>query len=176
MYWSLVNRVFSTIFFYFAWTLCLYEASISHTYYSLLLIIGFISYYFYFSSNRKADLLLVMIVLTLGPLSDILYVQLGVLNYHSQLQDSFFFPPWWVFSLWALFAVNIHLFAWLVNRWFLAVLFGAIGGPLSYLSAIRIGSASILMPLPIVLLLIAFLWALFFPALIWINSDLKKKS
>jgi hypothetical protein len=170
-----LNRIFSTIIFYVGWILCLHEASIEHSYYGLLLVLGFIAYYLYGSTCRKADYLLLGSVLVVGPLSDILYAQLGLLHYHSVHPLSSWLPPLWVFVLWGLFGTNIHLFSWLSHRQWLAILLGALGGPASYLSVVRLGGASLLKPLPLTLLTIGGIWAIFLPVFIWLNEYLKKR-
>jgi hypothetical protein len=170
-----LNRIFSTTIFYLGWIVCLREVSIEHSYYGLLMVLGFIAYYLYHSSCRKADYLLLSFVLLIGPLSDILYAQIGLLQYHSIQGLISWLPPLWVFVLWGLFGANIHLFAWLSRRWWLAVLLGALGGPMSYLSIVRLGGASLLKPLPLTLVTIGGIWAMFLPIFVWLNEYLKKR-
>ena len=168
-----LNRVFSTLIFYIGWVLCLQEAS-HHSYYGLALVSGFVVYYLYNSANRKADYLLLSLVLLIGPLSDSLYSQLGLLQYHSIHSLPSWLPPLWVFILWGLFGVNIQLFSWLHRRWWLAILLGALGGPVSYLSIVKLGAISLLKPLPFTFMTLGGVWAIFFPILIWLNQYLKK--
>ncbi len=175
MRWPFLNRAFSTIIFYVGWILCLQEASVDHSYYGALLVVSFIAYYLYHSSCRKADYLLLSLVLLIGPLSDMLYAQLGLLHYHRVHPSSTWLPPVWVFILWGLFGANIQLFSWLRRRWWLAILLGALGGPASYLSVVRLGGASLLKPLPLAFITIGGTWAIFLPVFIWLNDYLKKK-
>jgi len=170
-----LNRTFSTAIFYIGWIVCLKEVSLEHSYYGLLLVVSFLTYFLYNSSCRKADYLLLVLVLSFGPLSDMLYAYLGLLQYHSTYQLNFGIPPLWVFVLWGLFGANIHLFSWLKTRWWLAVLLGALGGPVSYFSVIRLGGASLLKPLPLTLTAIGGMWAIFFPVFIWLNEYLRKR-
>lgn len=175
MRWPYLNRAFSTFIFYFGWIVCLREASIEHSYYGLLLVMGFIAYYLYSSSHRKADYFLLSLVLLIGPISDVFYARVGLLQYHSMHALPSWLPPLWVFILWGLFGANLHLFSWLNRRWWLATLLGALGGPLSYLSVVRLGAASLLEPLPLTLIAIGGTWAIFLPVFIWLNEFLKKK-
>lgn len=170
-----LNRTLSTAVFYIGWIACLKEASEEHSYYGILLVVSFLIYFLYTSTCRKADYLLLGLVLFIGPLSDMLYAHLGLLQYHSIHQLNSWFPPLWVFVLWGLFGANIHLFSWLKSRWWLAILLGAIGGPASYLSVIRLGGASLLKPLPLTLIAIGGIWAIFFPVFIWLNEYLKRR-
>lgn len=170
-----INRVFSTIIFYVGWIVSLKEVDLEHSYFGFFLVLSFIAYFLYRSNCRKADYLLLALVLFIGPLSDIFYSQLGLLKYHSVKSLSSWLPPLWVYVLWGLFGTNIHLFSWLSHRWWLAILLGAIGGPASYLSVIRLGGASMLKPLPMTLLAIGGIWAIFLPMMIWCDKYLKKR-
>jgi len=170
-----LNRVFSTAIFYIGWIVCLHEASIEHSYYGLLLVLSFMGYYLFRSSCRKADSLLLCLVLLIGPLSDILYAQTGLLKYHSVHPLPPWLPPLWVFILWGLFGANIHMFSWLNRRWRLAAILGAIGGSFSYLSVVHLGGASLLKPLPLTLTVIGGIWGIFLPVFIWLNGYLNKR-
>lgn len=175
MRWPFLNRTFSTFIFYVGWIICLKEASLEHSYYGLALVISFIAFYLYNSSCRKADYFLLSLVLIIGPLSDIFYERMGLLKYHSISTLTSWLPPLWVFILWGLFGANIHLFSWLYRRWWLAILLGALGGPISYLSVVKLGGASVLKPMPLTLMAIGGMWAIFLPAFIWLNAYLKKR-
>lgn len=175
MRWLFLNRVSSTAIFYIGWIICLREVSIKHSYYGVLLVLSFIAYYLYNSSSRKADYLLLGLVVAFGPLSDVTYAQLGLLKYHSVHSLPSWIPPLWVFILWGLFGANIHLFSWLNRRWWLAALLGAIGGPASYLSIVKLGGASLLKPLPLTFMTIGGIWTIFLPSFIWLNDYLKRR-
>lgn len=168
--WQFLNRAFYTFLFYFGWIVCLQEASRGQSLYSLLTIGAMIAYYLYCSSCRKADYFLLFLVISLGPMTDIFYSRIGLLHYHHSV-----YPPLWVFLLWGLFGINIHLFSWMKRYWILAVILGALGGPLSYLSAIELGSVKLLKPLPLAFITIGGIWAIFLPGFIWLEDFLKKR-
>ncbi len=88
--------------------------------------------------------------------------------------SNFLDPTILVFVLWGLFGVNIQLFNWLAHRHLLAMLLGATGGPLSYLSVIKLGGASMLKPFPFVFTVIGGVWAIFLPIFLSLNEYLKK--
>ncbi|WP_068469552.1 DUF2878 domain-containing protein [Candidatus Protochlamydia phocaeensis] len=168
-----LNRTLNTGLFYFAWVLCLQEAASGGILYGLLTIFLIIVYHLYRSSYRKADSLLLLFVVLIGPLSDSIYKQTGLIHYHAPFHSIAWLPPLWIFLLWGLFAVNINLFSWLKKKWVLATVLGAVGGPASYLSAERLGTASLLKPMPFSLLIIGGVWAVFFPSLVWLNERFK---
>lgn len=52
-------------------------------------------------------------------------------------------PPPWLTALWPSFATMlIGALSWLALRWWLAALFGLVGGPLAYLGGARLGALS----------------------------------
>lgn len=171
-----LNKVCSSILFYTGWVICLQEASQGgYPIYGPLLILGVVTHYLYRSICRKADYILLALVLCIGPLSDMIYAKLGLFQYRGNMEEFSWIPPLWVFFLWGLFGVNIHLFSWLKRRWLLAIFLGALGGALSYLSAFRLGGAYLLKPLPIALITIGGTWAIFLPYFIWLSDFLNNR-
>jgi hypothetical protein len=168
-----VDRIISTGLFYIGWILSLKEASEGNPFYGLMVVLLIIGYHLYRSANRKADTFLMILVILLGPISDVLYAKVGLLQYNSQ--DIPWLPPLWIFFLWGLFAANVHLFTWMKKHWLLAGAFGAFGAPVSYLSAIRLGGADLLLPFPYVFLMVGGIWAFLLPTVIWLSDKLKKR-
>ncbi len=68
------------------------------------------------------------------------------------------FAPYWMLSLWIVFATTLnHSLRWLMVRPLAAGIGGAIGGPLAYLAGERLGALDIATPAT-ALPLIALLW------------------
>lgn len=175
MRYRLLNRVFDTFLFYYGWVLCLNGVSQGNVFYGLLSISLIVFYRFYRSKRRRADCLLFVFVLFLGPLSDSLYAHFGVLKYKNLQPSIAGLPPLWIFFMWALLAVNIPLFTWLKRRQYLASILGACGGPLSYLSAVRLEDAVMLKSLPLMVIIIGGVWAFFLPFLLWLEDKVTAK-
>jgi hypothetical protein len=168
-----LDRIINTLLFYGGWCWCLNDVARGTALYGLWSIVLIVIYQLYRSHTRKADCLFVLFVTMLGPLSDIIYVKLGLLSYHTPFHSILWLPPLWILMLWALVAVNIPLFDWLYQKWVLAALLGAIGGPLSYLSAVRLGGVSFTGPLPLTFIVIGGIWAILLPLLIWLSEKFK---
>ncbi len=86
------------------------------------------------------------------------------------------FAPWvapsWIIAMWVSFATTLNVsLRWLRGRYWLALLFGALGGPLAYLGGQRLGAAAFPDPL-LALVAIGVGWALISPALVWLASRL----
>lgn len=114
------------------------------------------------------ELMLVLSAAAIGALFDSLLVTLGWLAYPSGtlLAGT---APHWIVALWMLFAITLNLsLAWLKRRLFVAVLFGAVGGPLAYLGGAKLGALSFVSPTP-ALIALAVGWALFTPVLVMLS-------
>jgi hypothetical protein len=123
------------------------------------------------SSRRRTELLVVLAVMAVGATWDSVLAANGVIRYPNG-QWSMLLAPYWLFGLWALFATTLNVsMRWLHGRWLAAVLFGGIGGPLSFWAGARLGAAQF--PNPVLALgLLAVGWALLMPLLVRITMAL----
>ena len=114
---------------------------------------------------------LVAIVTAIGLAWDSLIVSLGLMTYPSGM----FAPgvaPLWILAMWALFATTLNLsMGWLKGRPWLAVAFGAFGGPLAYLAGKKLGGVEMNEPW-LALLVQGFGWALMMPLLLRLAARL----
>lgn len=112
----------------------------------------------------KQELLLVLSAAAIGALFDTLLVWLGWFTYSSGTLIAGTAPHWMV-ALWMLFATTLNLsLSWLKRRLFVAVLFGALGGPLAYLGGEKLGALNFASPTA-GLIALAIGWALLTPLL-----------
>ena len=89
------------------------------------------------SRQRRADLRLIPLALVLGSLLDGALAWSGLARYAAPWPSAMLAPAW-ILALWISFALTFtQSLAWLQQRPVLAVLLGAIGGPLAYLGAAR---------------------------------------
>jgi hypothetical protein len=83
------------------------------------------------------------------------------------------FSPLWMVALWMNQAMTLNsCMAWLRGRYLAGALFGAIGGPLAYLSGAKLGAASI--PSTRGLLVLGITWGVAFPALLAMNELVRR--
>jgi len=114
------------------------------------------------SSQRAADVRLVSIAILLGVVLDGALNAGGVLRYAASAAT---LPPGgaplWIIALWVAFALTFnHSLRWLAGKPLLCLALGAIGGPLAYMAAARLGAASFAVPAWHGLLWLALGWAL----------------
>ncbi|HYN77500.1 MAG TPA: DUF2878 domain-containing protein [Lamprocystis sp. (in: g-proteobacteria)] len=117
------------------------------------------------SPGREA--VLILAITTIGALWESLMVVFGLLEYPSGMVLPWLAPAW-IIAMWAGFATTLTVsMRWLLGRWRLAALFGAIGGPLAFYAGMRLGAVSF--PDPAVsLAVLAVGWALLMPLAAWI--------
>ena len=117
------------------------------------------------------EALLILAVAAIGALWDGLLVGFGLLQYPSGMILDWIAPVW-IIAMWAGFATLLHCsLRWLLGRWRLAALLGAIGGPLAYYAGMRLGAVNF--PDPIAALsALAVGWAILMPLACWIAIKL----
>lgn len=111
---------------------------------------------------RREEVALIAMVTVLGFALDHLLFRLGVFTVGGELAS----PPLWMTSLWPVLSTTVlHAFSFLHGRYVLAVLFGALGGALSYTAGTSLTAVEFFDPAkgPLVLGLI---WAVVFPLLL----------
>ncbi|MEO8364863.1 MAG: DUF2878 domain-containing protein [Pseudoxanthomonas sp.] len=109
--------------------------------------------------RARWDVGLMLLALPVGLVVDTTMAASGLLRYASPIP----YPgisPVWILALWMGFALTFnHSLAYVIRRPILAVLFGALGGPLSYWIASRTwGAVQFTDSLPSVLLPLGALW------------------
>ncbi|MDR0181943.1 DUF2878 domain-containing protein [Lysobacter sp. UC] len=126
--------------FQLAWWACVLGAIHDAAWLGVLAGIAFVALQWLASPQRRVDARLVACAVLLGLLLDGSLAQLGWIDYRGG--TAHLPAPAWIVALWAAFAMTItHSLGWL--RPGMALLLGAIGGPLAYLGAERMGAVEL---------------------------------
>ena len=81
-----------------------------------------------------------------------------------------FLAPYWMVALWGELAMALNVtMRWLKGRLWLAAVLGAIAGPLSFVSGVRLGAAQFVDSAPAIVTLVV-MWAALMPALVWLSN------
>lgn len=166
---STVMIVSNFALFQIGWFACVWSAAEHQPWFGALVTTGVVIAHVLRAPMPKAELKLVLISLGLGLVFDSLLVWQGWLRYSSGIV----LPnvaPYWIVALWGLFAtlLNVSL-RWMRGRWFIAVVFGALGGPAAYYSGLRLGALEF-GNMPAGLLALAIGWALLTPLLLALSA------
>lgn len=114
---------------------------------------------------------LMLVALALGLAWESALTQMGLLVYeYGQLAS--WLAPHWILALWALFATTINAsLSWMKKNLFLAAVFGAIGGPISFYAGMKLGSV-VIPQLYSAMATLALGWAVLTPLLVLISNKL----
>ena len=125
-----------------AWFACVASAARGETLWGAIAIAAAVVLHLALSDNLVADAALAALALCIGVVWDTFAIREGLVTYASPGP----FPgvaPLWILLLWVLFATTLRgPLRWMHGRPWVAALFGAIGGPLSYAAAARMGACA----------------------------------
>ena len=142
----------NVLIYQFIWFLCVLGGNRGALYALPLLVLHLL-----ISHTRRADLMMMAILLGVGILVDGTLQYVGFFTFSSPG-----FPiPFWLMMIWLGLAITPHhSLSWMKKRPILCALFGAVGGPAAYWAGVRLGAASFTWPLLQALLSLALVWSL----------------
>jgi len=153
------------IAFQVGWFACILGASSGMPWIGVLVGLIVIALHLFSVDKPAKELSLIVYALVIGIVLDSLLVMSGWLNYPNGIVLSGM-APYWILMLWALFASTLNIsMRWMHGKYWVAAIFGAVGGPLSYLAGARLGAVTFTEMQP-ALLALALGWALAMPCLI----------
>lgn len=130
-----------------------------------LVIAAALVLHFYQAKRPVEELGLVLASAFIGTWFDSMLVAFGWVSYPSG-QWHAMLAPYWIIAMWMLFATTLNLsLKWLRGRTWLAIVVGAVAGPLTYVAGTRLGAMEFLNP-EAALTALALGWAIMLPALV----------
>ena len=122
--------------------------------------------------KRNQELKFILLVGLMGMVVDSLKKITGLITYAGDVPVAWLAPPW-IIAMWLLFSTSLNgSLSWLKDRYGLAVILGAIFGPLSYVSGARLGAASFNDDLWVTLGVVAVVWGLVVPGIVWLSEKM----
>ena len=108
---------------------------------------------------RREAVLIVAITL-LGVVIETTFISLGALHYAGTNAGAAV-PPVWIVALWLAFGTLPHgSLSWLSGRMWPQLFLGAVFGPLSYVGGVKLGAATMPVPITVPVMIISAGWAL----------------
>jgi hypothetical protein len=157
--------------FQLAWFACVLGGAHDKVAAGTLAVAAVVALHLALAPRPSPEARLVAIVTAIGLVWDSLVISLGLMSYPAGM----FAPgvaPLWILAMWALFATTLNLsMGWLKGRPWLAVAFGAVGGPLAYLAGNRLGGVEMSEP-ALALLVQGLGWAAMMPLLLRLAARL----
>ena len=168
------NVIINFILFQTAWFACVLGAARNMPWLGVIVTIGIISWHLYQAKSAKPEIILLFVALLIGAAFDQLMHSTHLLTYQAHGWSNNLVPAW-ILALWAEFVtlLNVSL-RWMKviqsrARWLVAVLFGAIGGPLAYMGAEKLGAVT-LNNSPVSHIALSVGWALITPLLLKLST------
>jgi len=149
------------------WFTCVLGAANGHPWLGVVATLIVVALHLQAVAAPAREAVLISVAMLLGLALDSAIVAAGWLTYPNG-QFASGLAPYWILCMWALFATTLNVtMRWMRDRYVLAAVFGAIGGPLSYLAGERLGAVEFAGgAVPVVALAIA--WLLAMPALVYL--------
>jgi hypothetical protein len=157
---TLVNAVVYQI----GWFTCVLTAASGISWVGTLVALGLIALHLKFTERPAAQLKLIAVAAVVGAVWDSVPVSLGLLSYSDGTVIRGL-APHWIVALWALFSTTLNYsLRWLTRSPLAAIGLGAVGGPLAYAAAARMGALQLLQPTR-ALTIIGLGWSVLLPLL-----------
>ena len=169
----LTGKTVNVVLFQAAWFAAVLGAARGMFWLGPLAMLPVLAIHLVLAENRQAELKLLLVAGLLGFLFDSSLVSFGVFTPFPHFFPRPFSPPWMI-CLWLNFAATLNVsMSWLRDRYLLAALFGAIGGPLAYYSGARLGATEAL-PTLRGLLVLALGWGIMATLLVWLAQRFRR--
>lgn len=132
--------IINFLLFQIAWFACVIGAGQGMPWLGAAVTAVVLACHFYHAKQFTSEALLMLTALTIGATFDQAMLSLGYINYINNGWDAAFVPIW-ILALWLAFASTLNVsLRWMRTKYLIAVAFGAIGGPLAYLGAEKLGA------------------------------------
>jgi hypothetical protein len=166
-----MNVLLNVVAFKLAWLSSIFGGANELPMLGPLAVLLAVALHLWLANEPRRELALVVITGAIGLVWDSVMVTAGWMSYASGT----FIPglaPYWILGMWMLFATTLNVsFRWLHSRMLLAVVMGAIFGPLSYMAGAAAGAVQLNNPTAVYTAL-SVSWALFMPGLLLLARQL----
>jgi hypothetical protein len=170
-----MKNIINFVLFQMLWVACVLGAANQLIWPSIVLVIAMLVIFSLPSFKVKNDTFLVFTCLILGFILDSTLAYFNFIDYEFDYGFSRI-APLWILFLWVGFALTLnHSMAWIFNNAKLGYLLMALGPPLSYISAGKLGAVSINNML-LTSLLVSLSWMLVFKILILVKKNQQLKA
>ena len=159
------NIIINFVLFQIAWFACVLGAAHNAPWFGVIVTTIILVWHLNQAKQIKPEIILLIIALSIGAAFDQLMHSSHLLSYQAHGWSNNLVPAW-ILALWAGFvtALNVSL-RWMRGKLIIAILFGAIGGPLAYIAAEKLGAVT-LNNLPTSYIALAIGWAIITPILL----------
>ncbi len=148
-----------------AWTAVVISAAAGAPVIGVIAVAIAVGIHLWSCDNPDSEIRLLFVAATMGFAWESVLVIAGLLEYSSG-NWAFGPAPYWIVSMWVLFATTLNVgMRWLRRGTAIAAVAGAIGGPLAFFAGASIGAVELVSP-AVALIAIGLGWAVMLPLLV----------
>lgn len=138
----MLRLVVNLVAFQIAWFACVLGGAHGWPWLGVGVTALVVALHLWMSDGPRREALLLVLVGAIGAVWDGFLVRFGFLEYSSGMLLPWLAPVW-IIAMWVAFATTLNVvLSWLKGRWTLAVVLGAIGGPLAFYGGHRLGAVA----------------------------------
>jgi hypothetical protein len=169
-------RTLNFLLYQIGWFACVMGAALARPWLGISLALFLVSVHLYLATDRTNQVKILGVALGVGLFVDSMLLGLGVYRFPSEAVVAWL-PPLWMSVLWMQFATTFrYCLKWLSGRYAVSAVLGFVGAPLAFLGGERLGAVSFLPPRTTNLLLLATLWCVAIPVLIYVSDRIHARS
>ena len=158
--------VINLLLFKLGWAAAVFSAAYGAAWIGALTILAIAGVNLRFADQPSRELRLLLAAAAVGLVWETLLVSQGVLVYAESGTTGI--APYWIVAMWILFATTLNVsMRWMKKNRALPVLFGGIGGPMSFLAGEHFG-AVVFPDHMVAIIVISLGWAALVPLMLWI--------
>ena len=166
---SRVRQLANFVIFEAAWFACILGVAHGVPLWGTAAVVAAIAWHVAISARPATELALVGLLCAIGLVAESLVVAQGHVAYPAG-QPVAWLAPYWMVALWGEFAIALNVtLRWLKGRPLLALVLGAVFGPLSFLGGVRLGGARFVDTAP-ALVTLACMWAVLMPLVMALSN------
>jgi Protein of unknown function (DUF2878) len=164
-----MQKIINFVLFQIGWFACVLGASKQLPWIGVIFMCLFLAWHLSQAKQPKLEIYLIVITVLIGAVYDQIMTQNSLLTYQSHGWSTAL-PASWILALWAEFAMILNVsLRWIRGHTIIAILFGAIGGPLAYIGAAKLGAVT-LNALPLSHVALSVGWAIITPILLLLSE------
>jgi Protein of unknown function (DUF2878) len=165
----LQKNIINFVLFQIGWLACVLGAARQLPWLGVGMVLAIVAWHLWQARLPKSEAILLLIALFIGGLFDQMLLSLNLVSYQAHGWGAALVPAW-ILALWLVFVTTLNVsLRWMRGKWLVAILFGAIGGPLAYMGAAKLGAAT-LNALPRSYIALSLGWAILTPLLLKISE------
>ncbi len=168
---SMSPMLVNFVAFQIGWFACVLGGANQLPWFGTLVVSIIVAIHLTRATKPRAEMFLILSAIAIGSIWDSFLVWRGWLDYPSGILIPDM-APHWILAMWAVFATTLNLsLRWLKGRWLLALVSGAIAGPLAYYAGARLGGV-VFTQQTTALVALSLGWAVLMPLLMALSQRL----